>query len=316
LRYTVEEVLSRTSPDTVVALYQEFVNKSVMKEDLFDGSGRFRSVRYFQDPSTKAWTRCGPWMTTIVDLDTGLVLGVVDGRDHKGVGEWLFARPLDWRLAVQVVAIDPSAAFRRALRMWLPRTAVAFDHFRLISLANQAMTETRQNLSQQVEGRRGWAVDKARAHRMLLLRGGDTLSCRASLRLEEVFAVDGPTGILQVVWKVKEQLRVLLRIGSLADAGAAKEVLEKLVKAAGPPETNRLYRTVCDQKPQTHRPWLPQPRELQIRYSLEKCRPDGGMTPPQGFISPRPGRAALRRATPPFSCSRQPLPLTSGSSTR
>jgi hypothetical protein len=34
---------------------------------------------------------------------------------------------LEWRLAVQVVAIDPSAAFRKALRMWLPRTAVAVD---------------------------------------------------------------------------------------------------------------------------------------------------------------------------------------------
>jgi transposase len=206
---------------------------------------RFRSVRYFQNPATKAWTRFEPWMTTIVDLDTGQVLGVVDGRDHKGVGEWLFARPLDWRLGVQVVAIDPSAAFRKALRMWLPRTAVSVDHFHLISLANQAMTETRQNLSQQVKGRRGRAVDKAWAHRMLLLRGGDQLSARAARRLEEVFAVDDPTGTLQSVWKVKEQLRVLLRTGSLEDAGAAKEVLEELVKAAGRPETNRLYRTVC-----------------------------------------------------------------------
>jgi transposase len=62
---------------------------------------RFRSVRFFQDPGTKAWTRFEPWMTTIVDLDTVQVLGVVDGRDHKGVGDWLFARPLEWRLAVQ-----------------------------------------------------------------------------------------------------------------------------------------------------------------------------------------------------------------------
>ena len=206
---------------------------------------RFRSVRYFQDPSTKAWTRFEPWMTTIVDLDTGQVLGVVDGRDHKGVGDWLFARPLQWRLAVQVVAIDPSAAFRKALRMWLPRTAVAVDHFHLISLANQAMTETRQNLSQQVKGRRGRAIDKAWAHRMLLLRGGDALGCRAALRLEEVFALDDPTGTLQAVWKVKEQLRVLLRTGSLDDAAAAKKVLEELVTAAARPETNRLYRTVC-----------------------------------------------------------------------
>jgi transposase len=206
---------------------------------------RFRSVRYFQDPESKAWTRFEPWMTTIVDLDTGQVLGVVDGRDHKGVGDWLFARPLAWRLAVQVVAIDPSAAFRKALRMWLPRTAVAVDHFHLVSLANQAVTETRQNLSQQVKGRRGRAVDKAWAHRMLLLRGGDTLSCRAALRLEEVFAADDPTGTLQAVWQVKEQLRVLLRTGSLDDAAAAKIELEELVKKAARPETNRLYRTVC-----------------------------------------------------------------------
>ncbi|MFE4230369.1 hypothetical protein ACFRJ8_21045 [Arthrobacter sp. NPDC056886] len=53
----------------------------------------------------------------------------MDGRDHKGVGDWLFPRPLQWRLGVQVVAIDPSAAFRKALRMWLSRTAVAVDHF-------------------------------------------------------------------------------------------------------------------------------------------------------------------------------------------
>ena len=164
---------------------------------------------------------------------------------HKGVGDWLFARPLEWWLAVQVVAIDPSAAFRKALRMWLPRTAVAADHFHLISLANQAMTETQQNHSQQVKGRRGRVADKAWAHRMLLLRGGDTLSCRAALRLEEVFAVDDPTGTLQSVWKVKEQLRVLLRTGSLDDAAAAKNELEQLVKKAARPETNRLYRTVC-----------------------------------------------------------------------
>lgn len=206
---------------------------------------RFRSVRYFQDPGSKVWTRFEPWMTTIVDLDTGQVLGVVDGRDHKGVGEWLFARPLAWRLAVQVVAIDPSAAFRKALRMWLPRTAVAVDHFHLISLANQAVTETRQNLSQQVKGRRGRSVDKAWAHRMLLLRAGDTLTEKAARRLADVFAADDPTGTLQAVWKVKEQLRALLRTGSLQDAATAKNELEELVKAAARPETNRLYRTVC-----------------------------------------------------------------------
>ncbi|WOC62696.1 transposase [Paenarthrobacter sp. AT5] len=50
---------------------------------------RYRSVRFFRDPATKAWKRYEPWMTTIVDLDTGQVLGIVDGRDSEGVGNWL-----------------------------------------------------------------------------------------------------------------------------------------------------------------------------------------------------------------------------------
>ena len=143
------------------------------------------------------------------------------------------------------MAIDPSAAFRKALWMWLPRTAVAVDHFHLVSLANQAVTEARQNLSQQVRGRRGRGIDKAWAHRMLLLRAGDKLTESAAHRLEEVFAADDPTGKLQAVWKVKEQLRALLHSNSLADATAAKEELKTLVEAVGRPETNKLYRTVC-----------------------------------------------------------------------
>jgi transposase len=54
-----------------------------------------------------------------------------------------------------------------------------------------------------------------------------------------------PTGKLRAVWKVKEQLRVLLHTDSLAGAAAAKEDLKNLVGAAGRPETNKLYRTVC-----------------------------------------------------------------------
>ena len=90
---------------------------------------RYRSVRWFREAEGSPWVRVEPWMTTVVDLDTGRVLGIVDGRDSTGVGEWLFARPLAWRLGVEVVAIDPSAAFRKALRMWLPRTAVSVDAF-------------------------------------------------------------------------------------------------------------------------------------------------------------------------------------------
>ncbi|WP_196775298.1 hypothetical protein [Rhodococcus opacus] len=52
-------------------------------------------------------------MSTVVDLDTGLVLGVVDGRDNKGVGAWLAARPQAWRDRIEVVAIVPPRHWRK-----------------------------------------------------------------------------------------------------------------------------------------------------------------------------------------------------------
>ena len=206
---------------------------------------RFRSVRYFKDPATKAWTRYEPWMSTIVDLDTGQVLGVVDGRDHTGIGAWLIQRPLEWRLGVHVVAIEPLAAFRKALRMWLPRTAVSVDHFHLVPLANQALTEVRQQLSHQIHGRRSRVVDPAWAHRLLLLRAGDTLTESARARLETVFTTDDPTVKIKAAWEVKEQVRTLLRTGSLEDAELDKEGLEELVQESKQPETTRLWWTIC-----------------------------------------------------------------------
>ena len=52
---------------------------------------RYRSVRWFRD-GEGSWRRFEPWMTTFVDLDCGAVLGVVDGRDSRGVGDWLKER--------------------------------------------------------------------------------------------------------------------------------------------------------------------------------------------------------------------------------
>ncbi|NYF97437.1 hypothetical protein BJY20_000829 [Janibacter cremeus] len=48
---------------------------------------RYRSVRFFRDQAG-TWRRYEPWMTTLVDLATGQVLGIVDGRDSTAVGAW------------------------------------------------------------------------------------------------------------------------------------------------------------------------------------------------------------------------------------
>jgi len=81
---------------------------------------RFRSVRWFKDHAG-AWRRIEPWMTTFVDLATDEVIDVVDGRGATVVAAWLSQQPRWWRRRVEVVAIDPSASFRSAVRRWLPK---------------------------------------------------------------------------------------------------------------------------------------------------------------------------------------------------
>ena len=124
-------------------------------------------------------TQFEPWMTTIVELEAGQVLGVVDP-------------------------------------------------------------------SQLVMGRRDRAVDQAWAHRTLLLCGGDTLSCRAALRLEEVVAAEYPLGTLPKPTGRSSNNSACCCAQALWTRHGSKTVMEQLLKAAAWPETNRLYCSVSE----------------------------------------------------------------------
>jgi transposase len=183
-------------------------------------------------------------MTTVVDADTGRVLGVVDGRDSAGVGAWLAARSAAWRAAVEVVAIDPSAAFRRALREQLPAAAVSVDAFHLVKLVNDMLTQVRQRVIRAAKGRRGRGIDPAWTNRRLLLRAGDALRPAALARLRATLRADDPTDEIGAAWGTKEQLRRLLASGSLAEAHEQRMLLGLYVLAADMSETHRLWATI------------------------------------------------------------------------
>jgi len=56
-------------------------------------------VRWCRDEAA-AWRRLEPWSVTFVDLSTGAVVGVVDGRDSAAVKASLTAQPRWWRQRV------------------------------------------------------------------------------------------------------------------------------------------------------------------------------------------------------------------------
>jgi transposase len=200
-----------------------------------------RRVCWFREEDG-GWRRVEPWMTTIVNADSGQVLGIVDGRDSDAVGGWLAARSPAWRNRIEVVAIDPSTAFKEGD----PRaTAQRQDQRRSVPPGPAGEPDADPGTAAAGEGARaapGRKIDPAWAHRTLLLRGYDTLSARARARLEMVFASDDPTDELSAAWGVKEQLRRLLASADLEQARHQK--MGCYVLAADMDETWRLWHTV------------------------------------------------------------------------
>ncbi len=64
------------------------------------------------------------------------------------------------------------------MRRWLPRARISVDHFHLVKLGNDMLTNVRRRVSWDLHGRRGRGTDLAWAYRLPLLRGCETLSIR------------------------------------------------------------------------------------------------------------------------------------------
>src|SRR5512135_239247 len=172
---------------------------------------RTRSPRWIwqTEGTNPGWRLSNPWMTSFIDLNTGRpgwLLGLVPGRSGAAVESWLAAQPQAWRDRIEVVALDPSAPFAAVHRL-LPAATIVVDHFHLVRLANQVVTEVRQRVARAQLGRRGRKADPAWAHRRLLLAAGDRLSRRRLARLKSVLAADDPTDEIGAAWGVKELLR-------------------------------------------------------------------------------------------------------------
>ena len=127
---------------------------------------RFRSVRWWLDGIT--WKRSNPWLTSFVDCSPdgpGSLLGLAPGRSGGCVRDWLGEQTEQFRDAVEIVIIDPSAPYASGIRAALPHAKLAVDKWHLVALANQMVTEVRQRTTRDQLGRRGRNGDSAWVNR-------------------------------------------------------------------------------------------------------------------------------------------------------
>ena len=167
--------------------------------------------RWATDAEDGRWVKLETFETNFVDLagSQGL-LGQASGRTKANVVAWLDERGQAWKDAVTVVAMDPCATYRAAVTEALPNALIVADHFHLVRLANQAVTDVRRRVTWDLHGRRGRATDPAWAARRRLLRGRERLRPEQFARMWNDLVDADPSSKILTAWIAKEELRALL----------------------------------------------------------------------------------------------------------
>jgi transposase len=85
-----------------------------------------------------SFRRPGRFATGFVDLDTGRLVDLVEGRSKSLVSDWLAALGEDARKAIVEVALDPYAGYNAAVREALPHARITIDKFHAIRVRHEA----------------------------------------------------------------------------------------------------------------------------------------------------------------------------------
>jgi transposase len=158
---------------------------------------------------TRFWWR-QPWLTGLVDLDTGELLDIVCGRTGASVTGWLRTLDAAQRDQIGVVVVDPHAGYRSALLAGLPGVVAVVDRFHIAQLANKAITDVRRRRIWEQRDRRGRKIDPGWRARRDLLRRSENLTERGWSRVLAACladtGTDDPQGELCHTWAAKEYL--------------------------------------------------------------------------------------------------------------
>jgi len=204
-----------------------------------------------QDPETRRWVlACDRWHTGFVDAaGTGGLLAQVEGRTSAATIKWLIAQPEPWRAGITHVAIDLSAAYAKAVRDALPAAVLVADRFHVGALANDMLTQVRQRVIRETQGRRGRKTDPAWANRRRLLTAHERLRPETFARMWNSLIDTGDPGVqILQAYVVKEELRALLALsGTNPERDLIRTRLESFYQQAAAtdaPEAHRLAATI------------------------------------------------------------------------
>jgi transposase len=204
-RYVLE--LSRLMTTLDVALHLD------VSWDLVRDIQKRNLLRRFSKPKLKhlrqiaideiAVGRGHRYVTVVLDLDSGAVVFVGQGKDSKALDPfWKRLRASHAKIAA--VATDMSPAYSLAVREHLPKAVHVFDRFHVVKLVNEQLSELRREMHREATELLHKQVLKGT--RWLLLKNPDNLddTKHERRRLAEALELNAP---LATAYYLKEDLR-------------------------------------------------------------------------------------------------------------
>jgi len=143
------------------------------------------------------------YLTIVMDLESGAVVFVGDGKGADALKPfWRRLRPS--RAKIEAVAMDMSAAYRGAVSTHLKEAVIVFDHFHVVKLFNEKLSDLRRALHRETTDVMHREVLKGT--RWLLLKAPENLDPERDeeARLEEALKLNKP---LATAYYLKEDLR-------------------------------------------------------------------------------------------------------------
>jgi len=180
------------------------VIKEIQKRDL---------IRRFSKPSLKHLKRIAideisvrkghHYLTVVLDMIAGAVIFVGDGKGAAAL-EPFWKRLKRSRAKIEAVAMDMSPAYISAVLSHLPEATIVFDHFHVIKLFNDKLSDLRRDLYREMKDK--LHKDVLKGTRWLLLKHPAHLdpSKGEGERLAEALALNEP---LACAYYLKEDLR-------------------------------------------------------------------------------------------------------------
>jgi transposase len=144
------------------------------------------------------------YLTIVMDIHTGAVVFVGDGKGSEAL-EPFWARLRRYRkVRIEAVAIDMSPAYIKAIRENLTKAVIVFDHFHVIKMMNEKISDFRRQLYNVTTDNLQRSVLKGT--RWLLLTARENLETKEKSveRLRQALEANRP---LATVYYMKEDLR-------------------------------------------------------------------------------------------------------------